>query len=73
MAFVTGLLLIDAPASALNNLGNIPDERLENTSGVKVIRTREGFFPYVSAQGISLLAPYYCSEPCRRLEGGSYP
>ncbi len=42
MAFVTGLLLIDAPASALNNLGNIPGERVENTSGVKVIRTREG-------------------------------
>ena len=50
MAFVTGLLLIDAPASALNNLGNIPDERVENTGGVKVIRTPEGFFPYVSAQ-----------------------
>ena len=50
MAFVTGLLLIDAPASALNNLGNIPGQRLDNTSGVKVIRTREGFFPYVSAQ-----------------------
>jgi len=50
MAFATGLFLIDAPASALNNLGNIPGERLENTSGVKVIRTREGVFPYVSAQ-----------------------
>lgn len=50
MAFVTGLLLIDAPASALNNLGNIAGERVENTSGVKVIRTREGMFPYVSAQ-----------------------
>ncbi len=50
MAFVTGLLLIDAPASALNNLGNIPGERVDNTSGVKVIRTREGVFPYVSAQ-----------------------
>src|SRR5947199_9508815 len=55
MAFVTGLLLIDAPASALNNLGNIPGERLENTSGVKVIRTgttprdRQSY-PYVSAQ-----------------------
>lgn len=51
MAFVTGLLLIDAPASALNNLGNIPGERLDNTSGVKVIRTKEGqTYPYVSAQ-----------------------
>ncbi len=42
MAFVTGLLLIDAPASALNNLGNIVGERDENTVGVKMIRTREG-------------------------------
>ena len=55
MAFVTGLLLIDAPASALNNLGNIPGERLDNTSGVKVIKvgtsTREReTYPYVSAQ-----------------------
>ena len=51
MAFVTGLLLIDAPASALNNLGNIPSERLDNTSGVKIIRTKENAcYPYVSAQ-----------------------
>jgi len=50
MAFVTGLILIDAPASALNNLGAIPGEREDNTSGVKVIRTKEGSFPYVSAQ-----------------------
>lgn len=50
MAFVTGLLLIDAPASALNNLGSIPGEREDNTVGVKVIRTKEGTYPYVSAQ-----------------------
>lgn len=50
MAFVTGLLLIDAPASALNNLGSIPGEREDNTVGVKVIKTREGSYPYVSAQ-----------------------
>ena len=50
MAFVTGLLLIDAPASALNNLGNIPGERYDNSVGVKLIKTREGSFPYVSAQ-----------------------
>ncbi len=50
MAFVTGLMLIDAPASALNNLGNILGERDQNTSGVKVIRTREGAYPYASAQ-----------------------
>jgi len=50
MAFVTGLLLIDAPASALNNLGNIPGAREDNTVGVKAIRTKEGAYPYVSAQ-----------------------
>lgn len=50
MAFVTGLFLIDAPASALNNLGSIPGEREENTVGVKVIKTKEGTYPYVSAQ-----------------------
>lgn len=50
MSFITGLLLIDAPASALNNLGNIPGERDDNKVGVKVIRTKEGEYPYVSAQ-----------------------
>lgn len=50
MAFVTGLLLIDAPAAALNNLGSIPGAREDNSVGVKVIKTREGSFPYVSAQ-----------------------
>ncbi len=50
MSFITGLLLIDAPASALNNLGNIPGSRTDNTVGVKLIKTREGAYPYVSAQ-----------------------
>lgn len=50
MAFVTGMLLIDAPASALNNLGSIPGEREDNTVGVKVIRAKDGIYPYVSAQ-----------------------
>jgi CRISPR-associated protein Cst2 len=50
MSFVTGLLLVDAPASALNNLGNIPGERYDNSVGVKIIQTKEGAFPYVSAQ-----------------------
>ena len=50
MAFVTGMFLIDAPASALNNLGQIPGSRTDNTVGVKVIPTREGGYPYVSAQ-----------------------
>jgi len=50
MAFVTGLLLIDAPASALNNLGQIEGERFENSTGVKVIKAKDGQYPYVSAQ-----------------------
>ncbi len=45
MAFITGLYLIDAPASALNN------GEAEDTKGmVKSIRTRAGQYPYVSAQ-----------------------
>jgi len=50
MAFLTGMFLVDAPASALNNLGSIPGARTDNTVGVKMIRTREGAYPYVSAQ-----------------------
>ncbi|MCI0575421.1 MAG: type I-B CRISPR-associated protein Cas7/Cst2/DevR [Chloroflexi bacterium] len=50
MSFITGLFLIDAPASALNNLGTIEGARTDNTVGVKIIRTREGPYPYVSAQ-----------------------
>src|SRR5215208_634135 len=50
MAFVTGLTLIDAPASALNNLGSIPGARTDNTVGVKVIKAKDGSYPYVSAQ-----------------------
>ncbi len=50
MAFATGLMLIDAPASALNNLGSVPGARTDNTVGVKMIRTPQGAYPYVSAQ-----------------------
>ena len=50
MTYLTGLFLIDAPASALNNLGSIPGARTDNTVGVKMIKTKEGAFPYVSAQ-----------------------
>jgi CRISPR-associated protein Cst2 len=50
MAFVTGLLLIDAPASALNNAGAEAGSRTDNTVAVKYIRTRAGNYPYVSAQ-----------------------
>jgi CRISPR-associated protein Cst2 len=51
MAFVSGLLLIDAPASALNNTGAVAGARTDNTVAVKSIRTRTGDqYPYVSAQ-----------------------
>ena len=50
MSFITGLLLMDAPASALNNLGRIPGEATDNAVGVKAISTREGRYPYISAQ-----------------------
>ncbi|MGE5058659.1 MAG: type I-B CRISPR-associated protein Cas7/Cst2/DevR, partial [Betaproteobacteria bacterium] len=50
MAFLTGLLLIDAPASALNNAGTAEEARTENAVAVKFIRSRRGAFPYVSAQ-----------------------
>jgi CRISPR-associated protein Cst2 len=50
MAFVTGLFLIDAPASALNNLGQMEGTMTDNAVGVKFIWTREGAYPYVSAQ-----------------------
>ncbi len=50
MAFVTGMFLVDAPASALNNLGAIQGERFDNSVGVKGINTREGLYPYVSGQ-----------------------
>lgn len=51
MTFITGLLLIDASASALNNSGDrIPNARTENTVDVKYIRTKQGDYPYVSAQ-----------------------
>lgn len=50
MSFVTGLLLIDTPTSALNNLGSIPGARTDNTVGVKAIKAKDGVYPYVSAQ-----------------------
>jgi len=50
MSFITGLLLIDAPASALNNAGTETSTRTDNIVVVKSIRTKEGAYPYVSAQ-----------------------
>ncbi len=50
MAFITGLMLLDCPASALNNAGPLEGARVENAIAVKFIKTRQGTFPYVSAQ-----------------------
>lgn len=51
MAYAAGLILIDAPASALNNAGAEPGARTDNTVAVKYIRSRSGErYPYVSAQ-----------------------
>lgn len=52
MSFITGLMLIDAPASALNNAGAQEGGRTDNLVAVKLIRTRQGAFPYVSAQAV---------------------
>ncbi len=54
MTFITGMMLIDAPAAALNNSGEaIPNARTDNTSSVKFIRDNRGkTFPYVSAQAV---------------------
>lgn len=54
MAFLTGSLLIDAPASALNNSGEgIPGARTDNTSSVKFIRAQDGkTYPYISGQAV---------------------
>ncbi len=52
MAYVTGLFVIDAPASALNNQGAEAGARTDNTIAVKKIRTPQGTYPYVSAQAV---------------------
>lgn len=54
MAHISGLLLVDCPASALNNAGKFMEmekqNRYDNWAAIKKIRTKEGVFPYVSAQ-----------------------
>lgn len=53
MSFITAMMLIDAPASALNNSGEpIQGARTDNTSSVKFIQTNKGKYPYVTAQAI---------------------
>lgn len=52
MAFVTGSVLLDAPASALNNAGADAGARTDNAIVVKKIRTPRGEHAYVSAQAV---------------------
>lgn len=50
MSNINGLILIDAPHSALNNAGNDAGERTENIVRVKTIRKGRMRYPYVSGQ-----------------------
>jgi CRISPR-associated protein Cst2 len=50
MAYLAGLIVLDAPASALNNAGADVGARTDNVIAVKRIRTSAGTLPYVSAQ-----------------------
>ncbi len=52
MPFVTGSLLLDAPAAALNNAGAAEGAKTDNAIAVKRISTPEGLYPYVSAQAV---------------------
>ncbi len=53
MAHLTGIFLVDAPASALNNAGADPERpQTDNAVAVKLIRAPEGRYPYVSAQAV---------------------
>lgn len=50
MAYLTGMFLLDAPASTLNNAGAEEGAKTDNTIAVKKIRAEGGVYPYVSAQ-----------------------
>lgn len=51
MTFLNGFVLIDAPASALNNARDAMDAQYDNEVGVKMIQvSRTERYPYVSAQ-----------------------
>ena len=50
MAYITSLIVLDTPSSALNNAGLKKSASTDNIVVVKQIRTKEGSHPYVSAQ-----------------------
>lgn len=49
MAFVTGMWLLNAPGSALNNRGTVGGT-VDNVVEVKKVSAPDGIYPYVSAQ-----------------------
>lgn len=49
---VLGLMLIDAPHSALNNAGADAGDRTDNIVRVKTIRKGRTRYPYVSGQAL---------------------
>ncbi|MBM7865384.1 type I-B CRISPR-associated protein Cas7/Cst2/DevR [Heliobacterium gestii] len=67
MAFLSGVFLIDCPASALNNAGKTEAINADNAIAVKSIQTREGAYPYVSAQAFR----YWWRESLRDVQGWS--
>lgn len=50
MSNINGLMLIDAPHSALNNAGSDAGDRTDNIVRVKTIRSGKNVYPYVSGQ-----------------------
>ena len=72
MAHLSGLFLLDCPASALNNAGQFMEmekqNRYENWAAIKKIKTKEGVFPYVSAQAFRS----WLRESLRPIEGWTF-
>lgn len=66
MSYLSGLFLVDCPASALNNAGKIESARTDNTVGVKKIKANNGhYYPYVSAQAVR----YWWREALKEVPG----
>jgi CRISPR-associated protein Cst2 len=50
---INGLLLVDAPFSALNNIGSDEGDRTDNITRTKIIRRGSNkYYPYVSGQAV---------------------
>ncbi|MFN8672085.1 MAG: type I-B CRISPR-associated protein Cas7/Cst2/DevR [Candidatus Sericytochromatia bacterium] len=73
---LNGLLLIDCPASALNNSKDMENKRTDNTSATKYIKTYQGSFPYLSAQAFRYWLrdsfPEIEKSPIERTEKSAY-